>query len=182
MRIPVDNRTSYRGRNARPNWATLGLFVGVALGAGAIGFLFSPAHSPAAAHWYAGLAKPPWTAPSRWFGPVWIALYCLMGTAAWLVSRERYHERRGAAILAYFLQLILNAAWAPLFFGAGNIGAGLFIMVALWLALASPTLLEDVDARELRRLIEEACDRAAGGGRPESLRLREFLDGLQSLP
>ena len=67
--------------------------------------LFSPAHSPATAQWYAGLAKPPWMPPSRWFGPVWIALYCLMGTAAWLVSRERYHERRSAALLAYFLQL-----------------------------------------------------------------------------
>lgn len=136
MRIPIESPTSYRGRNARPNWVTLGLFVGVALGAGAIGFLFSPAHSPAAAQWYAGLAKPPWTAPSRWFGPVWIALYCLMGAAAWLVSRERYHERRSPALAAYFLQLVLNAAWAPLFFGAANVGAGLFIMVALWLALA----------------------------------------------
>ena len=136
MRIPIENQTSYRGRNARPNWVMLMLFVGVALGAGAIGFLFSPAHSPATAQWYAGLAKPPWIAPSRWFGPVWTTLYCLMGTAAWLVSRERYHERRSAALAAYFLQLVLNAAWAPLFFGAGNIGAGLFLMVALWLALA----------------------------------------------
>ena len=26
--------------------------------------------------------------------------------------------------------------WAPLFFGARNIGAGLFVIVALWLAIA----------------------------------------------
>jgi translocator protein len=136
MRIPIDSPTSYRGRNARPNWVTLMLFVGLALGAGALGFVFSPAHSPATAHWYAGLAKPPWTAPSHWFGPTWIALYCLMGTAAWLVSSERYHAKRNAALAAYFLQLALNAAWAPLFFGAWNIGAGLFIMVALWLTVA----------------------------------------------
>jgi translocator protein len=136
MRIPIDNPTSYRGRNARPNWITLALFVGLALGAGGIGFLFSPAHSPSIAHWYAGLAKPSWTPPSRWFGPVWTALYCLMGMAAWLVSRERYHEKRRAALTAYFLQLALNAAWAPLFFGTWNIGAGLFIMVALWLTVA----------------------------------------------
>jgi benzodiazapine receptor len=136
MRIPIENRTSYRGRNARPNWATFALFVGLAQGAGALGFLFSPAHSAAAAHWYAALAKPPWTPPGSWFGPVWITLYCLMGAAAWLVSRERYHENRNAALAAYFLQLALNAAWAPLFFGARNIGAGLFIMVALWLTVA----------------------------------------------
>lgn len=36
MRIPIENPTSYRGRNARPNWVTLALFIGVALGAGAI--------------------------------------------------------------------------------------------------------------------------------------------------
>ena len=39
---------------------------------------------------------------------MWIVLYCLMGTAAWLVSRERYHDRRSAALAAYFLQLALN--------------------------------------------------------------------------
>jgi translocator protein len=135
MRIAVDSPTTYRGRNARPNWITLLLFVGVALGVGAIGFLFSPAHSPATGAWYATLAKPSWIPPSRWFGPVWTVLYCLMGTAAWLVSRERYHERRGIALAAYFIQLLLNAAWAPLFFGARNIGSGLFTIVALWLAL-----------------------------------------------
>lgn len=136
MRILIESPTSYRGRNARPNWITLMLFVGLALGAGAIGYPFSPAHSPAVAHWYAGLAKPPWAPPGRWLGPVWIVLYCLMGTAAWLVSRERYHERRSGALAAYFLQLVLNAAWAPLFFGTLNVGAGLFITVALWLAVA----------------------------------------------
>ena len=27
-------------------------------------------------------------------------------------------------------------AWAPIFFGAGNIGAGLYVIVALWLSIA----------------------------------------------
>jgi translocator protein len=135
MRIPIESSTSYRGRNARPNWLALLGFIGLALGAGAVGFLFSPARSTSAAAWYAALAKPPWVAPSSWFGPIWIALYCFMGTAAWIVERERYHRRRGAALSAYFIQLALNAAWVPLFFGARNIGAGLFVIVALWLAI-----------------------------------------------
>jgi tryptophan-rich sensory protein len=136
MKIPVESSTSYRGRNARPNYMTLALFVAIALAAGAGGYLFSPARSHATAAWYAALAKPSWVAPSNWFGPAWITFYCLMGIAAWLVSRERYHARYGTALIAYFVQLLLNAAWAPLFFGARNIGAGLFVTVALWITIA----------------------------------------------
>ncbi|HTV96859.1 MAG TPA: TspO/MBR family protein [Steroidobacteraceae bacterium] len=136
MRIPIESATSYRGRNARPNWFTLVLFIGLALAAGLVGYLFSPARSAAAAAWYAALAKPPWVAPAYWLAPLWAALYCLMGGAAWLVSRERYHKRHRAALGAYFAQLLLNAAWAPLFFGTHNAGAGLFTAVALWLTVA----------------------------------------------
>lgn len=136
MRIPVESSTTYRGRNARPNYAVLLAFVGLALAAGALGFWLSPAHSAAAASWYARLATPPWMPPGKWFVPVWIVLYVLMGTAGWMVSRERYHVRHRAALAAYFMQLLLNAAWAPLFFGAHNIGAGLFVMASLWLAIA----------------------------------------------
>lgn len=136
MRIPVESTTSYRGRNARPNWLALLAFIGVALAVGGIGALVSPGHSAGAAAWYAGLAKPPWTPPTSWFGPVWTVLYLLMGTAAWLVSRERYHRRRDIALGAYALQLVLNAAWSPLFFGARSAGLGLFDVVAMWLGVA----------------------------------------------
>ena len=135
MRIPIESRTSYRGRNSRPNWLLLAVFIGAALAAGALGALFSPRASAAAGQWYAMLAKPAWTPSERWFVPVWLVLYVLMGTSAWLIWRERYHRRRNTALAAYAVQLLLNAAWAPLFFGAKNIGAGLFVIVALWLAV-----------------------------------------------
>jgi tryptophan-rich sensory protein len=135
MRIQIGSSTSYRGRNARPNWLILAAFVAAALAAGAIGAVFSPAVSAAANHWYAMLLKPAWAPPDSWFAPVWIALYVMMGTSAWLIWRERYHRSRSAALAAYAVQLLLNAAWAPLFFGAKNIGAGLFVIVALWLAI-----------------------------------------------
>ncbi len=139
MRIPIESSTSYRGRNSRPNLPVLAGSVAVALGAGAIGAVFSPGVSARAARWYAMLAKPAWAPPNSWFAPVWIVLYVLMGTAVWLIWRERYHRGRTAALVAYAMQLLLNAAWAPLFFGAGNIGAGLFVSVALWLAIAWTT-------------------------------------------
>lgn len=136
MRIPIESSTSYRGRNSRPNWLILAAFIAAALAAGALGALFSPGVSAGARLWYAALAKPVWAPPNSWFGPVWTVLYLLMGTSAWLIWRERYHRGRGAALAAYAIQLLLNAAWAPLFFGAKNIGAGLFVIVALWLSIA----------------------------------------------
>jgi len=135
MRIPIESATTYRGRNSRPNLPALVLFVGLALGVGVFAYLFSPAGSAAAAQWYAMLVKPPWLPPQNWFAPVWAALYGLMGIAAWLVWRERYHRSRSAAIAAYAIQLLLNAAWVPLFFGLKNIGLGLFEIVAMWAAV-----------------------------------------------
>jgi tryptophan-rich sensory protein len=136
VRILVESSTSYRGRNSRPNWLILAAFIGSALAAGAINTVFSPRMSASAKHWYAMLAKPVWIPPPHWFAPVWIVLYVSMGTSAWLVWRERYHRGRSAALAAYAIQLLLNAVWAPLFFGAGNIGAGLFVTVTLWLSIA----------------------------------------------
>ena len=132
MRIPVESRTSYRGRNWRPNWLALVIFVAVALAVGALGAAF---RSAAGTLWYASLVKPAWAPPVRWFAPVWSVLYVLMGLAAWLVWHERYHRARNAALLAFAIQLFLNALWAPVFFGARSIGAGLFVIVALWLSL-----------------------------------------------
>jgi tryptophan-rich sensory protein len=136
VRILIDSPTSYRGRNSRPNWLVLAAFIGSALAAGALNTVFSPRMSAAANHWYAMLAKPAWAPPRHWLGPVWMVLYVSMGISAWLIWRERYHRGRSAALTAYTVQLMLNAVWAPLFFGAGNIGAGLFVSVALWLSIA----------------------------------------------
>jgi translocator protein len=133
MRIPVESSTSYRGRNARPNWLALLLFVGVALAVGALGLLFRPGT------WYASLAKPAWTPPDHWFGPVWTSLYVSMGLAAWLIWSERYHRARNVALLAYGIQLLINALWVPVFFGAKDLGAALFVIVALWLSVAWTT-------------------------------------------
>ncbi len=135
MRIPIESSTSYRGRNARPNWLALLAFVGAGYAAGAFGALFSPALSSSSAVWYGSLVKPPWMPPDRWFGPVWSALYLLMGIAAWIIWGERYHRGRNLALAAFAVQLLLNALWAPLFFGTRSIGLGLLVIVALWLAV-----------------------------------------------
>jgi tryptophan-rich sensory protein len=137
--MQVGGSTSYRGRHARPNWLVLSGFILGALATGAVGALFSPgvtlARGASTAAWYAGLHKPAWTPPNTWFGPIWTILYVLMGSAAWLVWSERYHPRRRAALCCYAAQLVINAFWAPAFFGAQIIGAGLFLIVTLWVTL-----------------------------------------------
>jgi len=136
MRIPIESSTSYRGRNSRPNWLVLSVFVGLALAVGVFGAVFSPGVSHDAAGWYALLAKPSWAPPRDWFGPIWtMLLYMAIGTAGWLIWGERYHRGRGTALAAFGIQLVLAALWAPVLFGTKNIGAGLFLIVALWLAI-----------------------------------------------
>lgn len=88
------------------------------------------------ASWYRALDRPSWAPPGWVFGPVWITLYTMMGVAAWLVWRSRAWTRRGA--LSWFaIQLVLNAAWTPVFFGARSIGGGLIVISVLLVAILS---------------------------------------------
>ena len=86
--------------------------------------------------WYARLHKPPFHPPSWIFGPVWTLLYLLMATAAWLVWKSPKSPVRTRALATYFLQLILNAAWTPVFFRFHQIGWALLVVIALWNAIA----------------------------------------------
>src|SRR5690242_21745239 len=72
--------------------------------------------------WYQGLTKPSFNPPNWLFGPVWTALYALMGFALWRVLRSTSPLKRVAASL-FYLQLLLNAAWSWMFFAAQNPGA-----------------------------------------------------------
>ena len=81
--------------------------------------------------WYVTADKAPWSPPNWIFGPVWTVLYTAMAVAAWLVWRKRTARTR-PALTAYAVQLALNLAWTPVFFGLyPALGTA-----ALWLALA----------------------------------------------
>jgi len=85
--------------------------------------------------WYRGLAKPTFTPPSWVFGPAWTALYICMGLAGWLVWLRRGSVAVGAPLALFAVQLALNAAWTPLFFGLRSPGLAMIDIVALWLAI-----------------------------------------------
>ena len=82
--------------------------------------------------WYASLAKPSWNPPPWIFGPVWTALYLMMAVAAWLVWKRVGWQR---PLWLYFTQLLLNAAWTPVFFGARETGWALVVILFLWAAI-----------------------------------------------
>lgn len=97
-----------------------------------------PGASSPPGEWYDSLAKPAWTPPGWAFPVVWTTLYTLMGTAAWLVWRRGSETPgRRRALATYAVQLALNAAWTPVFFGAHRMLAALGVIVALWLAIAA---------------------------------------------
>ncbi|MBC7978622.1 MAG: tryptophan-rich sensory protein [Myxococcales bacterium] len=85
--------------------------------------------------YYQELARPSWAPPPSVFAPVWTILYTMMGTATWLVwLRARGAERR-RAMTAFAVQLGLNAAWTPVFFGLHQPGLAVAVIVGVLVAV-----------------------------------------------
>ena len=108
---------------------SLGGWLLLCFAAAAFGSLFMPGE------WYAQLKKPAWNPPNWIFGPVWTALYTMMAVAAWLVWRRGGFAAQRVPLGWFVLQLLLNAAWSPLFFGWHRPGLAFAEIVLLWLAL-----------------------------------------------
>lgn len=124
--------------------------------AGIVGSVFT---TPAIPTWYATLTKPTVNPPAWIFGPVWTALYALMGVSLYLVWKNgwkvQHHifERKQIAwnylserfwrgqwqkenVVAIFgIQLLLNILWPYIFFGLHAPGAAFFEMIMLWFAI-----------------------------------------------
>lgn len=87
---------------------------------------------------YVSLRRPGWAPPQGLFGPVWTVLYLMIAVSGWLAWIRR---RDRAAFLVYGAQLVANAAWTPLFFGAGLRGAAFAEIVLLWLLIVATVVL-----------------------------------------
>jgi tryptophan-rich sensory protein len=108
----------------------------------AVGGLSGYATSAGVAAWYPSLVKPSFNPPAWVFGPVWTALYLMMGVAAFLVWRRGLGaEGVRAALLLFAVQLALNGAWSLLFFGLRSPAWALVDIVALWLAIGGTAWL-----------------------------------------
>ena len=108
-------------------------------GASAIGALFMSRDSINT--WYAQLQKPGITPPDWVFGPAWTILYLLMAISVFMVWNKGLdrHEVK-PAIGLFLLQLALNAAWTPLFFGLHSILLAFVDIVLLFIAILATLL------------------------------------------
>lgn len=117
----------------------LGLFgwLLVAFVAAAVGGLASAS----ASDFYRELVRPAWAPPGWLFGPVWSALYVLMGISAWLVWRARGFAGARTALGLFLVQLAVNALWTWLFF-VWRLGAVAFgEILLLWLLIVASIVL-----------------------------------------
>jgi translocator protein len=96
------------------------LFIVLVLGSGLVlGFLTTPGE------WYGQLAKPD-------FGPVWTVLYLMIAVAGWRVWQ---FDRRGWPMKRWWVQLVLNFLWTPVFFGAHQIRLALVVILLMLLII-----------------------------------------------
>ena len=102
--------------------------------AGALGSIPTARAIPS---WYRSLDKPSWNPPDRIFGPVWTALYGLMGVALVLIRREPRDSSTDRAQAVFVLQLAFNLAWSFVFFGSRNLRGGLVVIGLLWVAIVA---------------------------------------------
>jgi tryptophan-rich sensory protein len=83
--------------------------------------------------WYAALNKPVFNPPNWIFAPVWIGLYVLLGISLYLVLvKEPRDAAVKSALWVFGVQLVLNAVWTPLFFGARLPLVAFIEILVLW--------------------------------------------------
>jgi len=84
--------------------------------------------------WYRFIEKPEWNPPDWVFGPVWTALYIMMGIAFYLVWKSNVPiSKKRKAIILWGVQLILNFFWSYIFFGQEQIFGAFLEIIVLWL-------------------------------------------------
>lgn len=107
------------------------IFIASIVGSYAAGAIGSLATIPNIPTWYAALEKPLLNPPNWVFGPVWSALYVLIGVALALVILAKTKRSKDNAYLWFGVQLALNTAWSLVFFGLHAPWVGVVVIAAL---------------------------------------------------
>ena len=106
-------------------------FVAACFVAATTGAVFRPGE------WYEQLAKPSWRPPNWLFPPAWAILYFFIALSGWLVWGTAGFSGAALPLTLYSLQLGLNAAWSPIFFGMRRPDLAFVEIVLLWAAIVA---------------------------------------------
>jgi len=107
--------------------------------------------------WFRALKKPTWNPPDAVFAPVWALLYVAIAVAGWLVWRDSAGQFT-VALVAWAVQLVLNAAWSWLYFGRHQIFAAMIDSAMLFLAIAVFIVFAaDINATAAWLFVPYAC-------------------------
>ena len=91
--------------------------------------------------WFVNLIKPPFNPPNYLFGPVWTALYLLMGISLFLMVKSEPSEARTNGLLVFGMQLFLNFWWSIFFFRFQRTDIALVEIILMWVSILAMILL-----------------------------------------
>jgi translocator protein len=81
--------------------------------------------------WYFALTKPD-NMPPEWAFPVaWTVIYILLGLALAMIINARGSTLRGPALVLFAVQMAVNLAWTPVFFGMHQVMTALILLGTL---------------------------------------------------
>ena len=81
--------------------------------------------------WFVQLVKPEIMPPGVAFPIAWSIIYVLMGLALAMVINARGSRVRGPALIVFAVQMVINLAWTPVFFGMHQVSTALIMIAAL---------------------------------------------------
>jgi tryptophan-rich sensory protein len=91
--------------------------------------------------WYATLNKPAFNPPNYLFGPVWTALYLMMGISLFMIWRSPPGDARNYALAIFAIQLVLNFGWSFIFFHFKQVGWAFFEIILVWISVLAMIII-----------------------------------------
>ncbi|MBX3566292.1 MAG: tryptophan-rich sensory protein [Sphingomonas sp.] len=91
--------------------------------------------------WFTRLVKPEIMPPDYAFPIAWTVLYVLMGLALAMIINARGSTLRGPALVVFAVQMAVNLAWSPVFFGMHLVVPALIIIGVLFVLALITTIL-----------------------------------------
>lgn len=81
--------------------------------------------------WFAALRKPAFMPPGWVFPLAWTILYILLGLSLAMLLHAKGAHKRDRVLILFWVSLVLNFAWSPVFFGMHKVTFALSLIAAM---------------------------------------------------